>query len=118
MSIETDAWNRDNVVGRVVQAKIGDEIIKTVTRTHANTDDMGVDYVWVLAPKGKGKVELLDVTPYNGVGDLPDANRVSGYATCPICEDVLYRHQPDLEHLSKDGVPFLVRRCDGVSVKL
>lgn len=114
---KVDAWNRDNVTGRVVVVDMGfGTTRKTVTRSCAGMLGGHTPVVWLEGIRGA--YHLDRVTPCDGVGDIPDADRAGGGATCPDCGRELRDHPADLEHLGKDGVPSLTRLCSGRVVKL
>lgn len=125
---KVDDWNRDNATGRVVCVRRDDGgILKTVTRTGAilmkgDIEDAGGvregEIALIYVEGVYGPLFLDRVTPYNGVGDIPDADRAGGGATCPDCGEELRKHPADLEHLGKGGIPFLTRLCSGRIVKL
>lgn len=112
-----DAWNRDHETGRVVTVRMDSgEVRKTVTRSCANLLGGHTPVIWLEGIVGC--YALSRVEPYDGVGDIPDADRAGGGTTCPVCGEELRKHPADLEHLGKGGIPFLTRLCDGRIVKL
>lgn len=112
-----DAWNRDNETGRAVTVRLDSgEIRKTVTRSSANLLGGHTPVIWLEGIAGCYALERVE--PYDGVDDIPDADRAGGGALCPDCGKELYKHPRDLEHLGKGGVPFLTRLCSGRIVKL
>lgn len=112
-----DAWNRDNETGRAVTVRlVSGEVRKTVTRSSANLLGGHTPVIWLEGIVGCYALERVE--PYDGVGDIPDADRAGGGAVCSECGKTLRDHPADLEHLSKGGIPFLTRLCNGRIVKL
>lgn len=119
---QVDDWNRASQTGVCVDVRRDNgAIFRTVTRSSAQVSD-GIAVIWVKKLGGD-----LECCPLDRVARVPmvsdedfDHRRASGACICEICGNE-YRHRThpdDLDHPSYDGLPCLVKLCDGRLVKL
>jgi hypothetical protein len=116
-----DRWNRDNQTGVCVDVLRDDgTTLRTVTRSVAWVVGDGTPIVSVKGISGGYLLDRVTRVPHvnEAAEEALDYHRAAGACTCDACGKEYRQHPDDLNHPGYDGMPWLVRLCDGRLVKL
>lgn len=115
---QVDTWNRDNQTGVCVDVRRDNgTTLRTVTRSSAHLLSGQRAVIWLKGVSGCYALNCVTRVPF--VSDEHfEYERAGGTCFCKLCGEHYRNHGDDLDHPSYDGLPGLVRLCDGRLVKL
>lgn len=115
---QVDAWNGDNQTGVIVDVRRDNgDVLRTRTRSSAQMLSGHSAVIWVKGIAGCYKLDRVTRVPFVSDEDF-EYERAGGGCVCEDCGKTYRDHPDDLDHPSYDGMPGLVRLCDGRLVKL